>query len=160
MEFSTALNLVTTVALVGGVAFGAWQLWLAARTRTTQISMHLMEMLYSPELVEGLTALIDVPAGLSRGELQARLGERWNNVFMAMSTFDGLGLLVYRGEVSFGAVDDFFHHSVSIVWTRTRGAVQDMRALQDESAFDWLQWLAEQQQTRRQRRRRPSQLAH
>ena len=154
MDLGTILNLATTIAVVGGVAFGAWQLWLAARTRTTQISLHLMEMLYSRDLVDGLTALLDLPDGLPRAELQKRLGERWDNAFMAMTTFDGLGLLVHQGEISFGAADDFFHHSVSVVWTKTRTAILELRAeRQDETVMDWLQWLAEQQQTRRHRKR-------
>ena len=76
MDLPLALNIATTVAVVGGVTFGAWQIRVAAKARATQVSLQLVEMLYSRELAEGMTALLDLPEGLSWAELQARLGER------------------------------------------------------------------------------------
>lgn len=147
MDLAAILNLATTIAVVGGVAFGGWQLWLAARTRSTQISLHMLETLYSPELVDGIMALRGLPDGLPAAELEQRLGERWNNAFTAMATFDGLGMLVYRGELSFRVADDFFHHSVSLVWERSRAAVADIRVeRRDERVLEYLQWLAERQE--------------
>ena len=53
MDLPTALNLATTAAVVGGVIFGGWQIRVAARARQTQISLHLMEVLYARDLMEG-----------------------------------------------------------------------------------------------------------
>ena len=151
MDLSLALNIATTSAVVGGVVFGAWQIHVAARTRTTQISLHLIEMLNSRELIEGLTAVHSVPEGLSWTELQTQLGARWVSVFATINTLDGLGILVHRKEVPADVADDFFHHAVSIVWQKTGTAIIRRRKEEAgrEGAFRFLEMLAQSQAARR-----------
>jgi hypothetical protein len=154
MNLAMILNLATTVAVVGGVGFGAWQLLVAARTRTTQISLHMLEMLNSPQLIDGLTTLHELPEGLGLVELRSRAGAQWGNVFRAISTFDGLGILVHRGEIGLGFADDFFHYSVAVVWSKTRGAIADIRTERNsDEPFQWLERLAERQSWHRANRK-------
>jgi hypothetical protein len=143
MDIALALNIATTVAVVGGVIFGAWQIRVAAKARTTQVSLHLMEMLYSRDLIEGLSALHDVPEGLSWRELQTQLGHRWTAVFTLINTLDGLGILVFRKEVAHDVADDFFHHAVAIVWQKTGAAIVERRQEPGrETSFRFLELLA------------------
>src|ERR1700748_3096736 len=114
MDIALALNIATTVAVVGGVIFGAWQIRVAAKARATQVSLQLVEMLYSRDLMDGLVALHGVPDGLSWNDLQTQLGDRWTAVFTLINTLDGLGILVWRKEVTHEVADDFFHHTVAI----------------------------------------------
>ena len=144
MDLPLALNIATTVAVVGGVAFGAWQIQVAAKARTTQVSLQLVEMLYSRELIEGLSALHDVPDGLSWQDLRTQLGERWTAVFALMNTLDGLGILVHRKEVAREMAEDFFHHTVAITWQKTRTAILERRRQEPgrETSFRFLELLA------------------
>jgi len=148
MDIPLALNIATTVAVVGGVIFGAWQIRVAARARTTQVSLQLVEMLYSRNLMEGLSALNNLPEGLSWQELQTQLGERWTAVFTLINTLDGLGILVFRKEVTLQVADDFFHHAVAIVWQKTQAAIADRRQRLERDSFRFLEWLAEAQSRR------------
>ncbi|MGH6890121.1 MAG: DUF4760 domain-containing protein [Rhizomicrobium sp.] len=149
VDLPLALNIATTVAVVGGVIFGAWQIRVAARARATQVSLHLLEMLYSRDLMEGLSALNDLPEGLSWSELQTQLGERWYAVFTLINTLDGLGILVFRKEVAREVADDFFHHAVAIVWQKTRAGIVGRRPEPGrETSFRFLEWLAERQAVR------------
>jgi hypothetical protein len=147
MDIALALNIATTVAVVGGVVFGAWQIRVAAKARTTQVSLQLVEMLYSRDLIEGLTALHDVPEGLSWQDLRAGLGERWTAVFALINTLDGLGILVFRKEVSPDVADDFFHHTVLTVWRKTGAAIVDRRQREPgrDTSFRFLELLAKAQ---------------
>ena len=159
MDLALILNLATTTAVVGGVIFGAWQLRVAARTRATQIALHMMETLYSPQMVDGLMSLRAVPDGLSVADLEKQLGDHWNNAFAAMTTFDAMGMLVYRGELSFTVADDFFHHSVALVWEKCRRAAVDVRVERgDERLLEYLQWLAEKQKASPDHAARPAYL--
>ncbi|HEX4301654.1 MAG TPA: hypothetical protein VHZ78_02600 [Rhizomicrobium sp.] len=143
MDIALALNIATTIAVVGGVVFGAWQIRVAAKARDTQVSLHLMEMLYSRDLIEGLAALHDVPDGLAWQDLQIQLGGRWTAVFTLINTLDGLGILVLRKEVAHDVADDFFHHAVSIVWQKTRAAIVERRREPGrETSFRFLEQLA------------------
>ncbi len=149
MDIPLALNIATTVAVVGGVIFGAWQIRVAAKARTTQVSLQLIEMLYSRDLMEGLSALNDLPEGLSWRELQTQLGDRWTAVFTLINTLDGLGILVFRKEVAHEVADDFFHHAVAIVWQKTRAGIVDRRQQPGrETGFRFLELLAAAQARR------------
>ena len=150
MDLALTLNIATTVAVVGGVIFGAWQIRAATRARATQVSLHLVEMLNSRDLMEGLSALNDLPEGLSWLELQTQLGVSWIAVFTLINTLDGLGILVFRKEVALDVADDFFHHAVAIVWQKTRAAIIDRRQQPGrETGFRFLERLAESQARRR-----------
>lgn len=157
MDLPTALNIATTAAVVGGVIFGGWQIRVAARTRQTQISLHLMEVLYARDLMEGLSALNDLPAGLSWGEMQEQLAERWYLVFTLIQTLDGLGILVRRSEVALEVSDDFFHHAVAVTWQKSQTAILERRGFPGrETAFEFLEWLAKRQEGFRAERRHKS----
>jgi hypothetical protein len=146
MDLPLALNIATTTAVVGGVIFGAWQIRVGAKARTTQVSLHLMEMLYSRDIIEGLVALQDLPDGLSLRQLQRKLGDRWTAVFTLINTLDGLGILVYRKEVSREVADDFFHHAVALVWQKTGASIVERRQQPGrESSFRFLELLATEQ---------------
>ncbi len=159
MGLTLFLSVATTTAVVGGVLFAAWQLRVAARTRATQICLHMMEMLNSPQIVDGLMALRPLPDGLGLIELQKRLGSHWNNVFATLVTFDGMGMLVYRRELPFRVADDFFHHSVLLVWGKCRTAAADIRQERnDERVLEYFQWVAEQMAAGRAAPNRPAYL--
>ena len=146
MDLATALNIATTTAVVGGVVFGAWQIRVATRARETQISLQLVEMLQTRDLIEGLSALQDVPEGLGWEQIRSQLGTRWPSAFALINALDGLGILVYRREVSPRVADDFFHHAISEVWKKSRSAILERRETAGrETAFQFLEWLAESQ---------------
>ena len=99
--------------------------------------------------MEGLSALNDLPEGLSWPEMQSQLGERWTAVFTLINTLDGLGILVFRKEVALDVADDFFHNAIAIVWQKTRTAIADRRQrLGRETSFRFLELLAEAQARR------------
>jgi hypothetical protein len=150
MDLSLELNIATTVAVVGGVIFGAWQIRAAAKARTTEISLNLIERLNSRDLMEGIIALHGVPEGLSWAELRAQLGEHWIAVFTLLNTLDGLGALVARKEVPFDMADDFFHHAVATTWRKTCAAIQNRRKDEAgrETTFRFLEALSEAQAKR------------
>jgi hypothetical protein len=146
MDLATALNVATTTAVVGGVIFGAWQIRIATRARETQISLQLVEMLQTRDLIEGLSLLHAAPEGLGWTEIQSHLGDRWSSAFAAINALDGLGILVFRREVSPRVADDFFHHAIAEVWKKSRMAILERRQVAGrETAFQFLEWLAKSQ---------------
>ncbi len=149
MDLPLALNAATTAAVVGGVIFGAWQIRVAARVRATQVSLHLVEMLHSRDLMEGLNALNELPDGLTWPQMQAQLADRWISVFTLINTLDGLGILVSRKEVAVDVAHDFFHNAVAIVWQKTGAAIVERRQRAGrESSFRFLELLAQEQAQR------------
>lgn len=146
MDINSFSNLVSSVAVFGGVVFAGWQLRITSRQRTTEASLQMMQSLRSQEFVDGIMALYDLPDGLSAVETRRQLGEKWERAMLAMMNVDALGLLVYRGEIDVKLADDFFKSTVQIVWRKLGATIAQIREnLGDERTAEWLQWLAEEQ---------------
>jgi hypothetical protein len=150
MDLSLALNIVTTVAVVGGVIFGARQIRIAARTRETEVLLQLIELLNSRDLMEGMDTLRNLPDGLLWPELQAQAGDHWTAVFTVINTLDGIGILVSRKEVAADVADDFFHHAVAVTWQKAGAAIVERRSSEAgrEGSFRFLEMLAKAQDQR------------
>ena len=51
-----------------------------------------------------------MPDDLTKEEIEAHAGDDMRLVYALMTTWESLGVLVFRGEVSLSLVDDFFNH--------------------------------------------------
>jgi hypothetical protein len=64
-------------------------------------------------------------------------------------TWESLGVLVFRREVTLDLVDDFFSGPILLSWQKLRVAAQEeRRALDRETGLEWFQWLAERMMER------------
>jgi hypothetical protein len=69
--------------------------------------------------------------------------------YTLMSTWESLGILLCRGEVSLDLVDDFFSGPIMLSWQLFQGYVMDVRRRTGrETFYEWFQWLAERMEER------------
>ncbi len=146
MDVALTLNFVSTLSLLGALVFAGWQLHFAHKQRSRESSLQLMQSLRSLEFVEGVIQIAELPDGLSRAEITKRLGGEPGKAWLACMCLDGLGVMVYRGEVNFELAEDFFKNSIAIVWRKLETAITELRKEQhSETIYEWLQWLAKKQ---------------
>ena len=94
-----------------------------------------------------LTAAIvyAMPDGLTKAEIAAQAGEDMHLVYALTTTWESLGVLVFRGELSLSLVDDFFSGPISISWRKLRPYMVGEREEQNrETIGEWFEWLADQ----------------
>lgn len=138
------LNLVSTLAIVGGLLFAGLQVRLAQKQRTRDSAIQLMQSFHTPEFVAGIVALLNLPEGLSKSELEERLGERMNDVLLLMLSFESIGILVQKREVSIELVEDFFTGPIILAWRKMNRYVEDVRKeMQMETPMEYFQFLSE-----------------
>ena len=66
-----------------------------------------------------------------------------------MTTWESMGVLVFRREVGLDLVDDLFSGAIVLSWRKLRAYVQEMRDREDrQTYFEWFQWLAERMRDR------------
>ena len=83
--------------------------------------------------------------GLSKDEIERRVGDKFHLVYALMTTWESLGILVFRGEVDMDMVDDFFSGPIRISWRKLQGHVIGERELLGRDTIEeWFQWLYEQ----------------
>jgi len=108
-------------------------------------------MVQTPEQYRALTVLINLPDTITAEQLLAMPRQDIDAIYQMFGTWESLGILVYRGEVSLEMVDDFFGGPILFSWQKLLPLVQYYRArFKRESVNEWFQWLVERLQDRYQ----------
>jgi hypothetical protein len=85
-----------------------------------------------------------LPDGLSKQQIESSLGEDLHRVYAMTTTWESIGVLVFRGEVSIDLVDDFFSGPIVVSWRKLQSYFFDeRRETGRETVGEWFQWLAE-----------------
>lgn len=144
MDLLDILNVVSTFGVIGGLVFAGWQVRLLQIERSREAALQLIQNFQSPEFVEGLWLITDLPEGLSKAEVEARLGDRTPRMLTVMFALEHVGILVAHGEISIRLVQDVFSGPTMVSWRKLERYVKDVRAeLATDTPMEYFQWLAE-----------------
>lgn len=144
MGTESVLQLVETLAVVFALGFGLLQLRQYRSDRNREAALELLKSFQTPEFAKALHIVYELPDGLNKTEIETSAGEDFHLVYALMTTWESLGILVHRGEMSLDLVDDFFSGPITVSWRKLRGHVFGEReALGRETVEEWFQWLAE-----------------
>jgi hypothetical protein len=131
---SVILQAIATATFVAGALFTMVQLRLARRAREREVALEILRLIQTPDFVKALRRVYDLDSGLSRAEIEARLGDQMNLVYAMMISWESLGVLV----------DDFVSGSVLLSWRKLERYVMEERVARGrETLLEWFQWLAE-----------------
>lgn len=144
MDLVGIAEIVSAVAVVFGFGFALSEVKRYRERRARESALALVNSYQSVEFASAVMLIAYLEVGLTRAELEERLGTDMNLIALLMTTWESLGILVYRREVSLDLVEDFFSGAIVLSWQKLAGFVQEMRR-QDgrETYFEWFQWLAE-----------------
>jgi hypothetical protein len=130
--------------------FAGWQVRLLHRQRIRDSAVQMIQSFNSPEFVEGLWLVTNFPDGLSKTEIDNRVGDQAHKIWMMMLSIENIGFLVWWREVSLELVEAFFTGPTIVGWRKLERYVQGIRQeLGAESPMEFFQWLAEQMARRR-----------
>jgi len=147
MTVQLALQVIETLAVVIGVAFGLAQLRQLRHQREVQAGLELLAPLQTPESAETLLLIHGLPENLTGGELRQRLGDKFKATLATLALFESLGPIVARGHVPIEMYAEFYRGPTLLCWTKFRRFVEEERQGGWPNLFEWLQWLAERMET-------------
>lgn len=156
--WSTAFTgLVILVTALVGVN----QLAQLRAQRRDAAAVELMRSLQDPDFSRSFSRIIALPVGIPPKELRA-LGRDYVEAAQILALrFELLGVLVYRGAVSFEVTEDLAGGAVVAVWSRLKGMALDTREAQSYPMYlEWFQWLAEQFEKRGRLDQTPAHVRH
>ena len=116
MELSLFFDVITAIAVTLGIIFGLLQLRHYHLSRERDATVLLLNSFQSDELFNGIRIIQELPPGLSKGDLEDRLGEKFKSVYLAMSIWDNIGLYVYKHELS---IEMAVHSSIGLLIDRS-----------------------------------------
>jgi len=143
MDVSTIAELVTAVTLVVGAIFAVVQVRHLSASRKREAALELLHSFQTVEFIKALRIVIGLPTGLSKKEIEERLGENMDYFNAFVVTWESIGVLVFRGEISLDLVDDFFGGFIVVSWEVVKGAVEENRTKLWPRSAEWYQWLVE-----------------
>jgi hypothetical protein len=145
IDFASAANLVNAVAVTAGVVFAATQLRDYRRQRRSDTMLELVRSFQSPSFTRALRRINSLPDGATLEQIRATLGpDGDDDVFLIGLTWESLGVLLFRREITIDLMDDFFSGAIVISWRKLHAFVEaDRRVMKRETVWEWFQWLAE-----------------
>ena len=145
MAFTTLLSLLSTAAIVAAGVFAGIQLRLMNKQRARESALQLLHSFQTPEFLTALNIAFDIPEGLSRKEIEDRLGDKMTSVFVLFAIFESLGILIFRGEIDVDLVEDFFSGIVILSGRKFKRYLAEVRETSGrDTYYEWFQWLSEQ----------------
>jgi hypothetical protein len=145
MDISTLANLINAVAVTAGVIFAAAQIRQYRQRRQRDAMLELVRSFQSPAFTAALRRVLSLPDGADSAKIREVLGPDGEDaVYLVSLTWESLGVLVFRREVTLDLVDDFFSGPLVISWQKLKVYSEEGRqTLSRETFNEWFHWLAE-----------------
>jgi len=150
MDVSTVANLINALAVTAGVIFAAVQIRDYRRQRHRDSMSALVRSFQTPSFAHSLRRVSSLPDNVTREQISTLLGpDGEDDVYALLTSWEALGILLYRKQVNIDLIDDFFSGPIVVSWRKLSGYVEAMRAeAKRETYFEWVQWLAERMMER------------
>ena len=149
-EAVTALSTAFTAGVILLTAIvGLVQLRQLSEQRRDTAAIELMHSLQDTTFARAFLLVISLPGEIPdsdaiEGSPQVREAE-----LILAFRFETLGLLVYRGTISFEIVEDLVGGALIAIWHRLKDVTLRTREEKHWPAYcEWFQWLAEQMEKR------------
>jgi hypothetical protein len=130
------------MAVIAGVVFAVIQIRQFREGKQREIALELLRSFQTPDFAKALMVVYNMPDDLTKEGIEAHAGDDMHLVYALMTTWESLGVLVFRGEVSLSLVDDFFSGPITISWRKLKPYVLGEREEQSRDTIEeWFEWL-------------------
>jgi len=144
-RWSWIFDFITMAAVLVGLTFGAIELRQIRDAQESQTILQLLETVQEPSYTRGVALIFALPDTISPTGLRAMMGTEEGELMQQVRmTFEFIGVMVYRGDISIEWVDEMLRYSILFSWLRfERLTIEDREHLGLPDIFEWHQWLAE-----------------
>jgi len=163
MSIDSFFQIIEAIAVSFGVAFALIEWRQHSRRHEREAALELLHSFQTPEFAKALLLVYELPDELlSKKDIEEHLGEDMHIVYALTTTWESIGVLVFKGEISLSLVSDFFSGPIKISWQKLQKYYIEQREQhQRETIGEWFQWLAERLAEREQTAGRiPAHVAH
>ena len=113
--------------------------------------MELVRSFQSPEFARAYSFFLALPTGTSAEELRQRSGDAEAFAMVVSTTFESIGVMVYRRILPIEIVEELMGGTIVSFWGKLEAWIETLREEQNRlDAHAWFQWLAAQLAQREQ----------
>ncbi len=138
-------DILGVIAIIGGGIFAVVQFREFREQRRQAVVVELTRSFHDPTLASALILVQGLPDGASAELVRSRGQEYERAGMMIATTFETIGLMVFREMASFSMVRELTGGLAVVLWRKLGPWVFTVRQEQGHRSFaEWFQWLAEQ----------------
>jgi hypothetical protein len=138
-------EILGALTIVGGVVFAVFQIREFRTQRRETTAIELIRSFHDPQLAQAVNLIRELPDGVSSEELRSRGREYESAAVMVSTTYEAIGLLVFRRMTSFSLARELTGGLAVVMWRKLARWTEEIRQeLAQPSWAEWFQWLAEQ----------------
>jgi hypothetical protein len=142
MSLEMIFQFVEALAVTSAVVVGLVQLRQFKLSWQRASALELLHSFQTPDFAKALLLAYGLPDGLSRDEVVSRLGEDFHLVYAMTTTWESLGVLVFRGAIGLDLVGDFFSGPIVISWAKLQNYYRTEREVMSRDTIgEWFEWL-------------------
>jgi len=142
MDASTSLELLSTLALSGGVIFAAVEWRATRREREQQRQIMLNRSFDSPEFTKAMRTVMELPEGTSKREIDANPATA-DLVWYWIGVMEQIGFLVHHGQLDLQLVYETYSAPVRVSATKLARYMADgRREYGSDTMYEYATWLA------------------
>jgi hypothetical protein len=150
LDLSAALNLVSTLAIVGALIFTGLQVRAANLARRDQAALELIRTALSENSARGLELFGAISDDAPAATIEQMSAEAKRDMFEFGIRFEMMGYMVYRRLLDLKTVDDLAGGTILAYWSRAKAWAQERRKRTGHDEFlEWCEWVAMQLERRR-----------
>jgi hypothetical protein len=148
LSLSTIANIAEIIgagSIITGLIFGWFQIRNFRAQQRDAVAINLMQTFYSDDLAEAIALLQPIQDGVRLEELRSMGNEYVKAAITITTSFETMGLLVFKGIATMGLVLDLAGGIVTTMTRRLRIFQNDMRESQQQPSWgEWFEWLGDQ----------------
>jgi hypothetical protein len=150
MDISTIANLINAIAVTGGLIFAGVQIRQYRERKHRETMLELVRSFQSPAFTSALRRVMSLPDGANAEKIREVLGPDGEDaVYLVSLTWESMGILLFRGEVTLDLIDDFYSGPILLSWQKLKTYSEDWRQeLKRDTGSEWFHWLAERMMER------------
>jgi hypothetical protein len=146
LDFTSALNLVSTVTLIGALIFTGLQVRAANRARRDQAAVTVIETAaLSENSARFLELLSEIPDGATATVIENLDADTRRQIFLFGLRVEVIGYMVFHGLVDVQTVNYLAGGAVLSFWSRAKNwSVERRKRTGHDEFLEWCEWLATQ----------------
>ena len=138
-------DIIGAGTIVTGLLVGWFQLRNFRLQQRNAVAINLAQTFYSKDLARSIGLIQSVPAGISLEEMRALGHEYESAAITVVTSFETMGLLVFKRIAPLDLVLDLAGGIVSVMSVKLRRWQEELRAEQNQPSWgEWFEWLGDQ----------------
>jgi hypothetical protein len=147
LSLSTLANLAEIIgacSILTGLVFGLFQIRQYRAQQRDAVAINLAQTFYNRDLARALTMMQNIPDGVRLKELR-NMGAEYETAALTICTsFETMGLLVYKRIAPLDLVLDLAGGIVLVMCKKLRPWMNDLRVEQGQPSWgEWFEWLGD-----------------